>query len=147
MDLTEMGLHKSIIKILNSVSITTFEQLMVAMEENSRVIECLPGMGKLRFTTLKNFMIKNRHIKVERESQPEPAHGKCSECRQPLNRLPWNTRGDILFCRNLYCLKYGNPQGWIPYPRWSMEEVIADYSVRLPEFTGIGLLDESLPVT
>lgn len=41
---------------------------------------------------------------------------RCISCQERLLQVPWNTKGEILYCENLDCEKYRNPQGFVPLP-------------------------------
>ena len=38
----------------------------------------------------------------------------CPECGEPMVASPFNSKVDILTCKNIHCKKYGTPQGTLP---------------------------------
>ena len=48
----------------------------------------------------------------------------CKSCGEPLQQIPWNTRGDMLVCQNWHCSQVNNPQGWVNKSHLSMTEVL-----------------------
>lgn len=56
---------------------------------------------------------------------------ECSNCREPLTRVAWNTLVDILICENLSCTRYLQPQGSIPVPFRTMAQMLGKPTTRI----------------
>ena len=53
-------------------------------------------------------------IGVELRPEKEPvADCSCEACGEPLYRLKWNTKVDILVCENVACPKFHTKQGFV----------------------------------
>lgn len=115
MELVLLGLSFLTSTVLRRHGIKTLEKLKarMAMAEDSEGLKSIKGIGPKRWEEIKNFVEKLRGF------------FQCSECRQALSFLPWNTKGDILICDNVSCVKFHTVQGWIPCPRLSMDEVVS----------------------
>jgi len=68
------------------------------------------------------------YLLAERTLAEEPKP-KCQGCQQPLIRLRWNKKGDILICDNSACEYSHRPQGFVREYRETVEEVLgrSDY--------------------
>ncbi len=68
--------------------------------------------------------IKKLRVATEaRQVVIPPTH--CKQCQGALERLRWNTKGDILICRNLRCPLFYSPQRFFYEKRENMVEVLA----------------------
>lgn len=65
---------------------------------------------------------------VNDEQQPDVSTW-CGHCGTKLTRIAWNTMYDLLYCDNLNCDRYRQPQGSIKVDMRSMHEVIETYSI------------------
>ena len=50
----------------------------------------------------------------------------CSNCHQELKRVKWNTVCDILICPSIDCSMVHTPQGTIPVPKRTRDELKTD---------------------
>lgn len=63
---------------------------------------------------------------IEPEPPPIPPPTHCRSCSAELERLPWNTRCDLLICTNFGCHLYHTPQWRILIKRESQAETVSE---------------------
>lgn len=121
---------KTVNALRRHANISTLEQLREVWRENPWEIECVRGIGPKTFKEIQYFMLKMEGINLV-EEKPETEEVPvveiltiCRNCRVPLQRVKWNTKGDVLLCDNPHCSLYLEPQGFIQGGR-SMEEVFS----------------------
>jgi len=120
MELQKLGLSVMTSSILWRYGhIESLEELRLMTKNHPEYMKGIRNIGKRRLAEIRSFLRgmeavipNNNHTKEEPEIQT-----KCHSCHRKLKRLPWNTKGDLLICDNLNCLKYHTPQGFIECPR------------------------------
>ncbi len=118
---------RTITALRRRARITTLQQLNEVMVRNPLGIEYLRGIGPAGYKDIQDYLAEmSEELKLARppKSKAPEVPKICSDCHQELERLPWNTKGDLLVCQNTECRRYSDRQGFIPVSMPNMYAVL-----------------------